>query len=152
MVDLYALHADFPGSEAAASVRNKPYDRVRDLEAAWQRDIQDSRFIPYLQLHEYEAYLFSKIDELAFFYPDAEQALDRLTKLADSVKSPEHIDDGRKTAPSKRIIAELPEYAAAKTTVGPQAGELIGIAAIRQKCSHFNDWLTCLEQLGDTRC
>ena len=39
----------------------------------------------------------------------------------------------------------------AKPTVGTQLGELIGLAAIRAKCSHFNGWLTKLELLEGVR-
>jgi Domain of unknown function (DUF4276) len=58
------------------------------------------------------------------------------------------IDDGRDSAPSKRIIAELPDYEDAKPAVGPQVAELIGLNVIRGKCPHFAAWLSRLEQLG----
>ena len=57
-----------------------------------------------------------------------------------------NIDDGQHTAPSKRIIAEFPEYS--KTTVGSQMAERIGLENIRSKCPHFKAWVERLEKLG----
>jgi hypothetical protein len=62
--------------------------------------------------------------------------------------NPELIDDGEQTAPSKRIIAQLPDYEDRKPAAGPVIAEAIGLEAIRSKCRHFNEWLTKLEQLG----
>ena len=113
-------------------------------------DIGDRRFIPFIQLHEYEAYLFTDVTQFKLFYPDSEMEIAALKKIADGVSTPELIDDGQHSAPSKRIIGQLPDYEAAKKAVGPQVGELIGLAAIRAKCPHFAKWLTRLEQLGNT--
>ena len=58
------------------------------------------------------------------------------------------IDDGPETAPSKRIIQLIPEYAALKVSVGSIVAQKIGIARLREKCLHFGQWLLQLEQLG----
>ncbi|HEY9419923.1 MAG TPA: DUF4276 family protein, partial [Thermoanaerobaculia bacterium] len=71
-----------------------------------------------------------------------------LTVIAKSYDTPELIDDGQDSAPSKRIIAEIPDYKDAKTVVGPQVAELIGLNVIRSKCPHFAAWLARLEKLG----
>ena len=55
MIDLYGLHSDFPGIEEAERLRQDPQARVRSLEASWSGDIGDQRFIPFIQLHEFEA-------------------------------------------------------------------------------------------------
>ncbi len=148
MMDLYALPDDFPGWKEAEHLRRSPYKRVELLERAFADDIGDSRFIPHIQLHEYEAYLFAEPARFAFFYPHDTKAIAALQVIADGNASPELIDDGPETAPSKRIIAELPDYKAAKAVVGPQVAELIGLHIIRSKCSHFAAWLSQLEQLS----
>ena len=51
--------------------------------------------------------------------------------------------------PSKRIIAQFPQYSDLKTTVGPQMAERIGLETIRSKCPHFNAWVDRLEKLGE---
>ena len=65
MIDLYALHKEFPGAEEAERYRNDPYRRVEILEESWAKETNDLRFIPHIQLHEYEAYLFSDISVLS---------------------------------------------------------------------------------------
>jgi hypothetical protein len=118
------------------------------LEQAWQQDIGDHRFIPFIQLHEFEAYLFAEPSAFSLFYPHAEKRIGRLEEIADLHDSPELIDDGQATAPSKRIAVEFPDYGGAKSTIGPLVGDLIGLPSIRRKCPHFDRWLTVLERLG----
>jgi len=58
MIDLYAISAEFPGLAEAEKLRHLPEKRVETLEQAFARDIDDPRFVPYIQLHEYEAIPF----------------------------------------------------------------------------------------------
>ena len=138
---------DFPGFEEANRHRADPYRRVEALEASWEGETADRRFIPFIQLHEYEAYLFADISQLSRFYDDCDAKIEALRRIG-GAGSPELIDDGRQTAPSKRIIEQFPDYEHKKATVGPQAAELIGLETIRCKCPHFAQWLGRLEQLG----
>ncbi len=64
------------------------------------------------------------------------------------VYSPELIDDGANTAPSKRIIALIPQYGTTKRARGPLIAAAIGLPAIRAKCPHFDAWIKRLEELG----
>jgi hypothetical protein len=148
MIDLYGLHNEFPGSNEAEKLRHLPYDRVKSLEASWAQTTGDRRFIPFIQLHEYEAYLFADVSQLSFFYDEAHLQIAALQAISHGVTTPELIDDGPQTAPSKRITGQFPDYGKAKTIVGPQAAERIGLATIRAKCSHFDEWLSRLERLG----
>ena len=125
MIDLYALHAEFPGVEEAEKLRNDPYQRVEALEKSWLDATGDDRFIPFIQLHEFEAYLFCDVSQFNRFFDLAAPRISDLQKIVDNVRSPELIDDGQHTVPSQRIVAEFPEYS--KTTVGPQMAELIGL-------------------------
>ena len=147
MVDLYALPGDFPGRETAEDLRHVPRERVQSLEEVWSDAAGDPRFLPYLQLHEFEACLFTDIGELRGIC-EANRAEEPLRRIADQYESPELIDDGAQTAPSKRIEQHIPAYPDLKVTVGPEAAARIGLAAIRAACPHFGKWLTRLEQLG----
>ncbi|MEA5419667.1 DUF4276 family protein [Spirulina sp. CCNP1310] len=71
-----------------------------------------------------------------------------LQAIASQYQTPELINDGLQTAPSKRIIAQFPDYGKAKSTFGPQLAEKIGLQVIRSTCPHFNQWLSKLECLG----
>jgi Domain of unknown function (DUF4276) len=148
MIDLYALHPDFPGLAESESMRQDPIKRVEFLEQCFADDIGDGRFIPYIQLHEYEAYLFS--DPTCFDYLDAGRTkeIEVLQSIASQYQTPELINDGQQTAPSKRIMAQFPDCGKAKSTFGPQLAEIIGLQVIRSKCSHFNNWLSRLESVN----
>jgi hypothetical protein len=148
MIDLYGIHADFPGLNEAEKLRHLPDKRVELLEQHFAQDIGDLRFIPYIQLHEYEAYLFADPTCFELFYDHHANEIAALKAIADSCATPELIDDGEHSAPSKRITAQLPNYKRAKSVVGPQVAELIGLDVIRGKCPHFSAWLSRLEQLG----
>jgi hypothetical protein len=147
MIDLYAIHPDFPGLAESESMRQNPIQRVEFLEQRFAEDIGDYRFIPYIQLHEYEAYLFA--DPTCFEYLDARRTkeIEALKAIADQYQTPELINDGQHTAPSKRIIAQFPDYGDAKSAFGSQLAERIGLQVIRSKCPHFNTWLSRLESL-----
>lgn len=149
MIDLYALHKDFPDLEKAEYLRFDPYKRVLALEKSWLDETGDKRFIPYIQLHEFEGYLFTDVAQFAIFFDNADSQISALQKITDTVQSPELIDDGQHTAPSKRILSQFPDYS--KVTIGPQMAERIGLESIRSKCPHFNAWIERLENLGTTR-
>ncbi len=146
MFDLYALPADFPGHAEAMQVRD-PRDRVRVLENALKKDISDRRFIPYIQLHEFEALLLSDPRKLDSQFSNRDLGIQRLVEMARGFGSPELIDDGGQTAPSKRIINEIPEYAGRKASAGPIVAGHIGLSTLRSKCQHFGRWLGKLEAL-----
>lgn len=148
MIDLYAIAPEFPGLNESEKLRQNTLQRVDFLEKSFADDIDDRRFIPYIQLHEYEAYLFSNPTCFEFLYDNCLDKVSVLKDIADSYETPELINDGAETAPSKRIIAQFPDYERAKSTVGSLLAESIGLEVIRSKCPHFNSWLLRLELLG----
>ena len=78
---------------------------------------------------------------------EGQTAVRRLVRLAKSFESPELINDGQETAPSKRIIREIPDYEGRKVSAGPRVVDHIGLAAIRAKYPHFDGWLRRIETL-----
>ncbi len=146
MFDLYALPNDFPGYPEAAHCGD-PYQRVAVLESALARDMGDERFIPYIQLHEFEALILADPQTLDSVYMDETSAIVRLVELTRGA-NPEEINDGPDTAPSKRIIAEIPAYEKQKAAVGPFVAEKIGLDVLRQRCRHFHEWMETMERLG----
>jgi hypothetical protein len=149
MFDLYALPADFPGYEEARRLPN-PYERVAFLERALAADVGGHRVIPYFQLHEFEALLFCDPQKFDREYLEHEQQIARLVAIAEAHDSPELIDDGPETAPSKRIVEHIPEYAFQKASRGPLIAQRIGIERMRGRCPHFAEWLGRLESLAST--
>lgn len=156
MIDLYALPNDFPGSLEAEKLRHSPYDRISKLEEHFAKDVVDpwgspTRFIPHIQLHEFEAILFCRPKAFASFFGNCPKQIERLEEIARDYKCPELIDDGEPTAPSKRISDPdvFPDYDGAKATAGPQIAAEIGIDVIRNLCPHFDAWLKKLESLSN---
>lgn len=146
MFDFYALPNDFPDFTNAQK-KTDPYQKIAFLEAALAQDIGDSRFIPYIQLHEFEALILADAQKLDWEYLEHDRAIANLVAMVGD-GNPELINDGAETAPSKRILKQIPEYD--KVTAGWTVVEQIGLATLRHKCPHFNEWLTRLEQLGAT--
>ena len=149
MIDLYALPESFPGHGPQVG-HGDPFERVTAIEVAMAADQEYQRFIPYVQLHEFEALLFADPQQLdqEFLEHDAEIA--DLIELSRRFDSPEHIDDDPVNAPSKQIIKRIPEYAGRKASAGPSVAEQIGLDRLREKCLHFGQWLAKLETLEST--
>ncbi len=146
MFDLYALPNDFPKFEESKKIINA-YDRVVFLETAFAQDIKDHRFVPYIQLHEFESLILSKPEELEIEYFEHSKEITKLKQLVVEKGNPELINDSPETAPSKRIIKLIPEYECNKVSVGASIVGLIGIDFLKGECKHFNDWITKLENL-----
>jgi hypothetical protein len=145
MFDFYALPDDFPGFEKIKTIRD-PYLKVSNLEKDFADKINDNRFIPYIQLHEFEALLFCGIEYIAKLYPSCEKRCEQLTQVLQNVGNPELINNSPHTAPSKRIIKAIEgdnktHYNYNKPKTGKFVTEKIGIDMLREKCQHFNDWI-----------
>lgn len=151
MVDLYRFPtADSPFDDTIRSMPD-PYKRVEALQDAIRQDVGlERRFVPYVQLHEFEALVLSDASRFGAFF-DNEKAIRDLQDLVAGYDSPELIDDGETTAPSKRIISAIPEYECEKTVAGAEIASDIGVSVLRQCCPHFGKWLTALETLPSSR-
>jgi len=150
MFDYYGLPQDFPGMKYIPS-RSTPQDRVIHLERSLSTDLGNpQKFIPYLQLHEFEALLFSDINVLDEILSTltSESKSDELHQITRTFESPELINDNSATSPSKRLLALFPAYD--KRVFGELVTETIGIDRIRSKCPHFNQWIERLERLAST--
>ncbi|MBF0568950.1 MAG: DUF4276 family protein [Nitrospirae bacterium] len=146
MFDLYPIRKDIPGLKNAMKEKDK-YKQVEVLEKAIAQDLNDPRFIPYIQLHEFEALILADPKSLSCQYLEHDEAIQNLIDMVEKEGgNPELINDEYKTCPSRRIIAEIPEYS--KASSGVTVADKIGIQTMRDKCRHFNDWLTKLEELG----
>jgi hypothetical protein len=147
MVDLYA----FPKGgntvyDDEVSRQQNGKNKALLLQDKMQERMAYRNFIPYVQLHEYEALLLSKPEALLAFYTDKAAEIDGLKSEVDGMK-PEEINETPEGAPSKRIIKYLPRYEKQKTTAGVSTAEKIGLPHLRANCPHFNDWVTKLESI-----
>lgn len=145
MFDLYALPDDFPGYAAAQTIAD-PYARVDALETDFSQAINDGRFIPYIQLHEFESLLFCGIEHIAKYYPGCDKRCKQLIKALQDAGNPELINNSPETAPSKRIIKAIEgdkktHYNYNKPATGKYVTKNIGVEELRAQCKHFNEWI-----------
>jgi Domain of unknown function (DUF4276) len=145
MIDLYGLPQGFPGLNELERISDTRR-RVDRAEAFMAADIGDERFIPYVQRHEIEALVFVGLDRLRVLL-DQRRDLQGLETLMAEVHGvePEDIDDGRTTAPSKRLCRHIPSYR--KNLHGPLVFEDVGLAMLRARCPRFHAWVSTLEAL-----
>ena len=144
MVDLFKLPSDWPGVPEAADI-SRPLDRVCFLEQRCCEDFGDTRFLPHLSLHEFEALVLCDLEALAAIHPNRSRELGELgARLKREFESPEHVN--RQQPPSYRIRAVLPEYQ--KATDGIQAVTKLGLAKLCERCTHFKQWLHRLEGIA----
>ncbi|MBN8229075.1 DUF4276 family protein [Corallococcus macrosporus] len=145
LIDLYGLPKDFPQLEALSRIGDTRH-RASEVEDVISKQFGDRRLIPYVQRHEFEALVLASLGELARVL-DAEDDLRGLEQLRSEIAAypPEDVNDGPKSAPSKRLLARIPSYG--KTLHGPLAVESTGLASLRAACPRFDAWVTRLEGL-----
>ena len=150
MFDYYGLPDDFPGLQSDdCPPPSQLGDRICDLERCLAEEIGDThQFLPYLQVHEFEALLFSRvetIDDALQTHGSDESRLDDLRAIVNHFDHPERIDDDPETAPSKRLQTLYPSYD--KRFHGEMIAHDIGLDCLRAECPHFNAWIDRLESL-----
>jgi len=145
MLDLFRLPTDYPGYTDAQQTPD-PYERVGLIEAALAVDLADWRVVPYIQLHEFEALLLCDLDHMASRYPENSQAVAALAGDVAAYSTPELVNDGPETAPSKRIAKAIGGYE--KVLAGAALAKRIGLPVMRRACPHFDQWLGKLEALA----
>lgn len=156
LIDYYGIyeHHRYPNWKATKMLADK--NAAMDLmekgmfEAIEVRLRQ--RFIPYIQLHEFEGLLFS--DKAVFNNEFEESELldyNYLIETIDDFDNPEMINDGLDTAPSSRLSKIIKGYYSAtentKVVYGSLLAQAIGLTTIRKKCPRFNAWITKLENI-----
>jgi hypothetical protein len=151
MFDYYGMPDSWPEREAA---RQKPLaDRPVAIERAILADVSAelgggfncARFIPYVQMHEFEALLFSDPRLLA---DGLELSDDSETqRIRGQFQSPEEINDSQQNAPSKRILRLNGGYS--KVTDAVLISQKIGLHVMRSECAHFNEWIERVEALAN---
>jgi hypothetical protein len=142
MLDYYGLPEDFPGMSSRQSLRT-PLERVEQVEGGIAQAFgSPPRFLPFLALHEFEAWLFCSPTELPRVLTDSTRQPE-FAAIRAAVSTPEDINEQAETAPSKRIADLFPAYR--KALHGPTAAARIGLERIRLECPHFDHWLRQLE-------
>lgn len=155
MFDFYGIDDRWPGrteinQRIQRGTRLSSNEKASILENATKERIikefpdfdPETRFIPYIEMHEFEALLFSEPRILAETIEINES---EINEILEDFDNPEEINDDSVTAPSKRLESLRSDYR--KVAMGKSISESIGIPTIRKKCPNFNNWLTTLENL-----
>lgn len=130
---------ELPDNESRKNIADHRY-KVSEMEKAIGRDIDDRRFYPYIQLHEFEALLFSS--DCGFKKYFSERSTVELQKIIGAYPDPEDINSTPDGAPSKRLLRIVPEYD--KVIYGNIIALEIGLKVIMEKCPRFRKWIETL--------
>ena len=125
--------------------------RTALLERGMKEDIDEelcSRFVPYIQLHEFEGLLFSNIDVYERVIPKGDLiGMEELRQTAAMYDNPELINNSPETSPSHRLARIVRGYD--KVVYGNYLAECIGLNKIRERCPRFNCWIESLVGVRD---
>jgi Domain of unknown function (DUF4276) len=142
-IDFFRLKGDFPQFKESLGIQNK-IRRVGFLEQALGYAINNPRFIPYIQLHEFEGLLFAAKDGFEFL-PDLLKAnLNKLFLAVEEKENPEELNDGELTAPSKRLEQLIPGFDKNKPFYGGLIAEVNTINPVLDRCLRFKTWVETL--------
>ena len=143
-IDFFRLKSDFPKFEDAQVFQNNKIKKVDFLEKALAEAIDNPRFIPYIQLHEFEGLLFASKDGFEFL-PDLKQvSLKSLLLAVNEKENPEELNDGELTAPSKRLEQLIPGFDKNKPFYAGLIAEVNTINAVLNRCLRFKIWVETL--------
>lgn len=155
MFDYFRIDSNWPGKEEirrqqqrggtltanqkAGILETATYDEITKIFSGYNAE---NRFVPYIEMHEFEALLFSDADILA-----EKTGIDvsLIQSVIEEYENPEEINDHPEKAPGKRLEALKNGYR--KVAMGKAVSETIGTDGIRQKCPHFDAWLAILQRL-----
>lgn len=145
MFDLFRLPTDFPSYSFSLKEKD-PLRRAEYLEKSMEEDINQNNFIANLVVHEFEALLFSEPQKFEIIFGN--NVVKNLLGIRNQFISPEHINGGPNTAPSKRILKLCPRYE--KIANGSDIAKNIGINVIVEQCPHFRSWIERLNKQANT--
>lgn len=149
--DFYGLASSFPGKESAkllTTVDQKHRCVCDAMVSEFRQRLGNEpmrRFVPYVQMYEFEGLLFSEPNAFAVALnrPDLQVPV---ASIRNSFSAPEEINNSPLTAPSKRILSLFPGYE--KPLHGSLVALETGLETLRRECRMFSGWMQRLEGLG----
>lgn len=138
MIDYFRLPSNVPIPVDIGNL-SSDYAIADAIQDCIAMDIGDTRFVPYIQMHEFEAFLFAAHTGFDYCYGDRDKRCVLLHEIVDQYDNPEDINSSPAGAPSKRILAIIPEYD--KVIDGNLIILQNGIDAILEKCPRFKSWV-----------
>jgi hypothetical protein len=142
-LDYYGLHDSF--KQFLPSQPSALEDKILAVQGRLEDEIGSQRFKFRLQVHEFEAYLFSNPATVVSHFQEPMKLPILQEILSKFGNNPELINDDPATAPSKRLGAIFPNFG--KTTDGIAIAEKTGIPHIRQRCAWFDSMCKLVDDL-----
>ncbi|HAN18180.1 MAG: hypothetical protein A2X13_07645 [Bacteroidetes bacterium GWC2_33_15] len=150
LIDYYGLYKkyQFPGWDESLKITDKNA-RMDFLEKMMSENIEAdirNRYLPYIQLHEFEGLLFNDINVFYEQIPKNELiGIAELKQTFNDYDNPEMINDKKETSPSHRLERIIKGYN--KIIYGNFLADAIGLDKICKKSIRFNNWLQKIENL-----
>lgn len=143
ILDYYGLSKQFISFDKKST--SDLYEAIERIEKDFEEKINSQRFKFILQVHEFEAFLFSRPDILAdeLLVPEKEKDFNSI--LNSYKNNPELINDHKETSPYNRIKNIVPSFR--KTSQGGTIAKRLGVSGIREKCRNFNKLCTIIERI-----
>ena len=138
-IDFFRCPTNMPGYEEAMKKENHQ-EAVEILEKKMTELFGNTHFVPYIQLHEFEALLFSSNKGFETYWED--EQTEKAMEIIAQYPNPEDINSRPEKAPSKRIIEIKSDYD--KVAEGNLLAMEIGIEEMLNHCPRFKQWIKCL--------
>ena len=140
-IDFFRCPTNMPGYEEAMKKENHQ-EAVEILEKKMTELFGNTHFVPYIQLHEFEALLFSSNKGFKTYWED--EHAEKAEEIIAQYPNPEDINSRPEKAPSKRIIEIKSDYD--KVAEGNLLAMEIGIEEMLKRCHRFKQWIEYLIQ------
>ena len=149
LVDYYGIKDsyNFPGWMESKRIEDLTL-RMHFLWDCMSKDINEqlaTRFIPYIQLHEFESLLFSDLKVFPDNFDKKELDISILNEAVRQFPNPENINSRPSLAPSKRLMSAIKGYD--KTVYGAYLASEIGLERIIEQCPLFSTWYKKLQSI-----
>ena len=133
---------DFYGFPKIPNLAETIYQDIEQLETAIASVFNNKRFKPYLQRHEFEAFMFiePELTAKSALQRSKAGAIENHRKAFNGV---EDINLDPKRAPSKRLEGEIGNYN--KPRLGAAITNELGIERLIKECPKFSLWLEWLK-------
>lgn len=149
MVDYYAIKSDWPGYEISKRQPNHTLkaevmnDKTTiEVVAQFGEFGAETRFIPYVSMHEIEALYYSQPQILA---KHLNVPVERISRILEECGTPENINDHFETTPARRLEKLSGRFK--KKTIGIAIAREIGVELMKMSCPLFGMWVDRLESL-----
>ena len=140
-IDYFRIPSNMPHYDACMRFGHSN-DKVKKLEQSIDENINDRRFFSYIQLHEFEALLFSNNNGFKEYFTEKQSKLTDV--IVKEFNNPEDINTRPQYAPSKRILTIKENYN--KPLEGNLIALEIGINEMLKRCTRFSIWVNRLIQ------